>query len=234
MKCATVKGLSHISLCWKMPTVIIGQMRWGRIMVTSPTCLLAGKDMECQKYRDKYCGNCVKHHTYKETAVELQHFKTNHSPTTRSISEATAQDTHHRHHSARQPAIPHAHFHKHPLTIEMKVFFSRRLEAKQAVPHVDTCFRKHPLNTNSRRITAFQNQPFPNFFFFYTLLRPVRARSQCSCKLRARFPKHLLKTRSIGIYRHHSARQPAIPHAHARFHRHTLTIEMKCFCLTKT
>ena len=166
MKCATVKGLSHISLCWKMPTVIIGQMRWGRIMVTSPTCLLAGKDMECQKYRDKYCGNCVKHHTYKETAVELQHFKTNHSPTTRSISEATAQDTHHRHHSARQPAIPHAHFHKHPLTIEMKVFFSRRLEAKQAVPHVDTCFRKHPLNTNSRRITAFQNQPFPNFFFF--------------------------------------------------------------------
>ena len=79
--------------------------------------------MECQKYRDKYCGNCVKHHTYKETAVELQHFETNHSPTTRSISEAPAQDTDHRHHSARQPAIPHAHFHKHPLTIEMKCIF---------------------------------------------------------------------------------------------------------------
>ena len=74
----------------------------GRIMVTSPTCLPAGKDMECQKYRDKYCGNCVKHHTYKETAVELQHFKTNHSPTTRSISEAPAQDTQHRHISASQ------------------------------------------------------------------------------------------------------------------------------------
>ena len=49
--------------------------------------------MECQKYRDKYCGNCVRHHTYKETAVELQHFKTNHSPTTRSISEAPALQT---------------------------------------------------------------------------------------------------------------------------------------------
>ena len=51
-----------------------------------------------------------------QTAVESQHFKTSHSPTTRSISEAPAQDTHHWHDSARQPAIPqvHARFHKHP------------------------------------------------------------------------------------------------------------------------
>ena len=122
----------------------------------------------------------------RHTSSASQRTTTSHSPCTRSISQAPTHDRN-----------------------EM-YFFSRRLEAKQAVPQVDACFQKHPPNTNNRRITAFQNQ------------------------LHARFPKHPLKTRSIGIYRHHSARQPAIPHAHARFHRHTLTIEMKCICLTKT
>ena len=63
--------------------------------------------------------------------TESQHFKTSHSSTTRSISEAPALDTHHWHCSA----IPHAHarFHKHPLARGMHHPLPRRLQVLHQV-----------------------------------------------------------------------------------------------------
>ena len=56
-----------------------------------------------------------------ERAVESQYFKTSHSPTTRSISEAPAQDTQHWHRNARRPAIPHVHARLHPEMVNFPV-----------------------------------------------------------------------------------------------------------------
>ena len=165
--------------------------------------------MPCAGFLWKLCGALISLPVWQLTTMctrfqtcnkrplktESQPFKTSHSPTTRSISEAPALDTHHWHCSERQPAIPHAHarFHKHPLARGMHHPLPLRLQVLHQVeryPVVDLNIRVN--DTLRCDIMTLPKQIHPT-----TLLIP---------QLDARFHKHTFKTHVIGSTAHENLR----------------------------
>ena len=150
-----------------------------------------------------------------QTTAESQHFKTSHSPTTRSISEAPAQDTHHWHHSARQPAIPHVHarFNKHPLARGMHQPLPLRFQILHQVERYPVVDLNIGVNDTLRcDIMALPKQIHPTTLPGHIDPRPPRggnffARALHAPVLRASAPAQKREGETLRLQNTHS-RQP--------------------------